>query len=75
MQLINQSISYPSFLRGLARALDIRGAVAPHYHHHRLLGEQGSDEAAVAADWAAVWSDLGGAFSRVVERDTADAHG
>ena len=74
MPMIKHNLQVPSFLRGVARALDVRGAVAPHYRR-RAAREQPSDEAAVAADWAAVWSDLGTAFSRVVERDTADAHG
>jgi hypothetical protein len=70
---MNRRIYSKSFLRGFARALDLRGAVPPSYLSRRIIRR--SDRAAIASDWAAVWSDLGTAFSRVVERDTAEAHG
>ena len=64
-----------SFLRGLGRALDLRGATAPTYALRRPRGTPLSDPAAVAADWDAVWNDLGTAFARVKQRDAARAHG
>jgi hypothetical protein len=73
MQRLNRRNCAKSFLRGFARALDLRGAVPPSYQSRRIVRR--SDRAAIASDWAAVWSDLGNAFSRVVERDIAEAHG
>ena len=59
------------FLRGFGRALDLRGAmVRPPRQRIRL-----SDTAALAADWDAVWNDLGEAFSRVKRRNAAAANG
>ena len=73
MKLMNCRIQPGSFLRGFARALDLRGAVQPSYKSRRIISR--SDRAAIRSDWSAVWSDLDTAFSRVVERDTAEAHG
>jgi hypothetical protein len=61
-----------SFLRGLGRALDLRGAIEPTYARRSTPR---SDRAAVAHDWAAVWGDLNTAFDRVRQRDAARAHG
>lgn len=64
-----------SFLRGCARILDMRGAISPTYRYDRYRTIR-RNRPAFAADWAAIWSDLGTAFSRVVERGTAPgAHG
>lgn len=63
-----------NFLRGFGRALDIRGSLRPRYARRRA--PYPTDEAAVASDWAAVWSDLGRAYTTVVQRDAgAAAHG
>lgn len=64
-----------SFLRGLGRALDLRGATVPTYALRRPRRPPASDRAALASDWDAVWNDLGTAFARVKQRDAARAHG
>ncbi|HSU13003.1 hypothetical protein [Longimicrobium sp.] len=66
-----------SFLRGFARALDLRGAVAPPYARPRASAGRRSDRAAVAHDWRMVWTDLDNAFSHVKLQGTAtgDGHG
>lgn len=62
-----------SFLRGLGRALDLRGSVQAGYP--RTHGDwRRSDAAALASDWQAVWGDLGHAYEQV-KRGTAAAHG
>lgn len=50
-----------SFFQGFARALDLRGAVRPTYQPPRR-SVACTDAEAVAADWAAVWNDLGTAL-------------
>lgn len=52
-----------NFLRGLGRALDVRGATTPRYLRKARWIQ--SDSSAVAADWAAVFGDLDAAFHRV----------
>ncbi|HEX8246324.1 MAG TPA: hypothetical protein VF541_22665 [Longimicrobium sp.] len=74
MQHTNGRAGVRSFLRGLGRALDVRGAVVPTYAR-RPRRTPPSDHAAMAADWDAVWNDLGTAFARVKQRDAARAHG
>lgn len=56
-----------SFFRGFARALDLRGSVAPRYT--RRARWHRNDHAAIAADWRAVWGDFDAAFARVRQRD------
>ena len=73
MQQTNAFSGARSFLRGLGRARDLRGATVPTYA--RRSSTLPSDAAAVAADWAAVWGDLGAAFTRVRQRDAARTHG
>ncbi|HEX8393005.1 MAG TPA: hypothetical protein VF665_11655 [Longimicrobium sp.] len=53
-----------SFLRGIGRVLDFRGAVPPRYV--RPASTPVSDQAAIAADWEAVWGDLSIACGRVM---------
>jgi hypothetical protein len=60
-----------SFVRGMARVLDLRGSVGSTYTRYRSNRAR-SDYAAVASDWHAVWSDLGAAFSRVTARETPE---
>lgn len=60
-----------SFFRGLGRALDLRGAVTPRYA--RRARWHRDDHAAIAADWAVVWNDLGSAYARVREREDGHA--
>lgn len=52
-----------SFLRGLARAFDLRGAVTPRYAPKARWIQ--NDHSAMAADWDSVFGDLGTAYSRV----------
>ncbi|HEX6040876.1 hypothetical protein [Longimicrobium sp.] len=56
-----------SFFRGLGRAFDLRGAVAPRYV--RRAQWHRDDNAAIASDWAAVWGDLDAAYTRVRQRE------
>lgn len=58
-----------SFLRGLGRALDIRGATTPRYM--RQASWHRSDRAAIAADWRAVWGDMDRAYRHVRKRDAS----
>lgn len=52
----------PSFRRGLARTVDVGGAIAHRsYHVSRTPGE--ADLRAARADWAAVGDDLRSAVS------------
>lgn len=51
------------FLRGLGRALDLRGASRGRYGAARQWHR--SDHAATASDWDAVLRDLGEAYVRV----------
>lgn len=76
MPRMNEKRHTKSFLRGFARALDLRGALAAPYAR-RAYSRHRSDRAALAADWRAVMNDLGNAFSQVKLRDTAtaEAHG
>ncbi|HEX8907353.1 MAG TPA: hypothetical protein VF771_21050 [Longimicrobiaceae bacterium] len=73
MQQTNRHAGTKSFLRGLARALDLRGSIVPTYAPRRRARR--SDQAAIEADWSAVWNDLGIAFTRVKQRDAARSHG
>jgi hypothetical protein len=60
-----------SLIRGVGRALDIRGSISRDLATRRAPGARRSDRAAIASDWLAVWSDLGHAFSVVRKRDEA----
>ena len=62
-----------SFFNGFARALDLRGAVRPTY----LPPQQSvpaTDAEAVAADWTAVWNDLGTALDYGHQQYAAAGH-
>jgi hypothetical protein len=60
-----------NFLRGFGRAVDLRGALRPHYA--RRATPSHSDAAAIESDWAAVWGDLGQAFTAVRQRQAGAA--
>ena len=62
-----------SFFQGFARALDLRGAVRPTYVAPRPSAPA-NDADAVAADWAAVWSDLGIALDNTHQQYAAAGH-
>jgi hypothetical protein len=71
MPVRERKLNTRSFVRGMARVLDLRGTVDATYarrHSSRVR----SDHAAIASDWQAVWSDLGAAFSRVTARETTN---
>jgi hypothetical protein len=70
MPVIKRGTNTQSFFRGMARALDLRGAVKPTYGGYRSYRMK-SDHAAIASDWSTVWSDLGSAFSGVASTQTS----
>lgn len=65
-----QGLNSRYFLRGLGRALDLRGAIGGRYSPRREWNR--SDRAAMISDWTAVFRDLGAAYERVKERGTCD---
>lgn len=64
-----------SFLRGVGRVLDLRGATTGAYVAARRTRAAISDRAALASDWAAVWGDLDAAFAKVRRDDPGPLHG
>ncbi|HEU0013669.1 MAG TPA: hypothetical protein VFQ45_08290 [Longimicrobium sp.] len=61
------------FMRGMARALDLRGSVNARYAY-APRAPYPPDEVVAASDWAVVFGDLGQAYWRVRQRESP-AHG
>ncbi len=59
-----------NFLRGLGRALDVRGAITTRSSRKPTWIQ--NDSNAVAADWAAVFDDLNVAYHRVRRMNHGD---
>ncbi len=62
-----------SLLRGFGRVLDLRGATASGYPYRPAVRR--SDGESIAADWGAVFGDLGDGFTLVKRRDASAPHG